>query len=85
MILAGQVGVVGHLKVGDDVIVTAQSGVPNDVESGKHVAGSPAFDHRQWLKVTAIQQKLPDLVKTIRDLERRLAKLEQAGSEEDTE
>lgn len=83
VILAGQVGVVGHLKVGDDVIVTAQSGIPNDVEPGKHVAGSPAFDHRHWLKVIATQQKLPDLVKTIRDLERRLARLEQAGSEED--
>lgn len=81
VILAGQVGVVGHLKVGNDVIVTAQSGVPNDVEPGRHVAGSPAYDHRQWLKVTAAQQKLPDLVKTIRDLERRLAKLEQAGTE----
>lgn len=85
VILAGQVGVVGHLKVGDDVIVTAQSGVPNDVEPGRHVAGSPAYDHRQWLKVTATQQKLPELVKTIRDLERRLARLEQAGGREDTE
>lgn len=85
VILAGQVGVVGHLKVGDDVIVTAQSGVPNDVEPGRQVAGSPAYDHRQWLKVTAIQQRLPELVKTIRDLERRLARLEQAGNEDAAE
>ena len=67
-ILAGQVGVAGHCKVGDGVIMTAQSGVSHDVPAGKVISGSPAFDNRQWLKATAIFNRLPDI---IRKLQRR--------------
>jgi UDP-3-O-[3-hydroxymyristoyl] glucosamine N-acyltransferase len=67
-ILAGQVGVAGHCKVGDGVIMTAQSGVSHDVPAGKVISGSPAFDNRQWLKATAIFNRLPDI---IRQLQRR--------------
>ena len=68
VILAGQVGVAGHLTVGDGVIATAQSGIPNDVPAGKKVSGYPAVDSMQWLRTTALINKLPDL---IRDLKRR--------------
>ena len=68
VILAGQVGVAGHLTVGDGVIATAQSGIPNDVPAGKKVSGYPAVDSMQWLRTTALINKLPDL---IRDLKSR--------------
>lgn len=68
VILAGQVGVAGHLTVGDGVIATAQSGIPNDVPAGKKVSGYPAVDSMQWLRTTALINKLPDL---IRELKRR--------------
>ena len=32
--LAGQVGVAGHLTIGDGVIATAQTGIPGSVEKG---------------------------------------------------
>jgi len=66
VILAGQVGVAGHCKVGDGVIVTAQSGTHGDIPPGSMVSGSPAFDHRVWMRSTAIFAKLPDLVKAMR-------------------
>ena len=77
--LAGQVGVVGHLSIGDDVVVTAQSGVPGDVEPGRMISGSPAFDNRDWLKATAVFARLPELQKRVRELERKLAELEERG------
>src|SRR6266496_58655 len=49
-ILAGQAGVAGHCKVGDGVIITAQSGTHGDIAPGSMVSGSPAFDHKQWLR-----------------------------------
>jgi UDP-3-O-[3-hydroxymyristoyl] glucosamine N-acyltransferase len=64
-ILAGQVGVAGHCKLGDGVIMTAQSGVSHDVPAGKVISGSPAFDNRQWLKATAIFNRLPDLIRQL--------------------
>jgi UDP-3-O-[3-hydroxymyristoyl] glucosamine N-acyltransferase len=62
-ILAGQVGVAGHCHIGDRVIVTAQSGVGGDIEAGKVISGSPAYDNRQWLRVCAIMPRLPELLK----------------------
>lgn len=65
-ILTGQVGVVGHCTVGEGAIVTPQSGVSNDVEAGKIVSGSPAVDHRDWLRYSAVLPKLPELARAVR-------------------
>jgi UDP-3-O-[3-hydroxymyristoyl] glucosamine N-acyltransferase len=66
VILAGQVGVAGHCNIGDGVIVTAQSGTHGDIPAGSMVSGSPAFDHKQWLRAVGIFSKLPELAKAIR-------------------
>jgi UDP-3-O-[3-hydroxymyristoyl] glucosamine N-acyltransferase len=66
VILAGQVGVAGHCKIGDSVIVTAQSGTHGDIPDGSMVSGSPAFDHKQWLRCTAAFPKLPEIAKAVR-------------------
>jgi UDP-3-O-[3-hydroxymyristoyl] glucosamine N-acyltransferase len=76
VVLAGQVGSAGHLTIGDGAIVTAQSGVGDDIEPGKVVSGSPAFDNRKWLRSTASFTRLPEIHRVMRDLERRVAKLE---------
>jgi hypothetical protein len=54
VILTGQVGVAGHLEIGDGVIVTAQGGVGQDIEPGKVVSGSPSMDNKLWLRSTAL-------------------------------
>ncbi len=64
-VLAGQVGVAGHCHIGDGVIVTAQSGVGGNVEAGKIISGSPAYDNRQWLRVSAIMPRLPELLRQL--------------------
>ncbi|HZU09543.1 MAG TPA: UDP-3-O-(3-hydroxymyristoyl)glucosamine N-acyltransferase [Pseudacidobacterium sp.] len=64
-ILAGQVGVAGHCHIGDKVIVTAQSGIGGDVEAGKIVSGSPAYDNKQWLRVSALMPRLPEILKRL--------------------
>jgi UDP-3-O-[3-hydroxymyristoyl] glucosamine N-acyltransferase len=71
VILAGQVGVAGHCNVGDGVIVTAQSGTHGDIPSGTMVSGSPAFDHKQWLRAVGIFNKLPELARAVRHLTAR--------------
>ena len=66
VLLAGQVGVVGHSFIGDGVIVTAQSGVPGDVAPGSVISGSPAFEHRRWMRSVAAFNRLPELIKQMR-------------------
>lgn len=76
-VLAGQVGVAGHLTIGRGVRATAQSGIPNSVKAGAFVSGYPAIDNRDWLKSSAVFRKLPELRKTVIDLEHRIAELEE--------
>jgi UDP-3-O-[3-hydroxymyristoyl] glucosamine N-acyltransferase len=80
VLLAGQVGVSGHLTIHDNAIVYAQSGIGQDVEKGAMMSGSPAFEAREWLRSVTAFPKLPELLKTVRQLERRLQKLEAAGA-----
>jgi UDP-3-O-[3-hydroxymyristoyl] glucosamine N-acyltransferase len=63
VILAGQVGVAGHCNIGDGVVAIAQAGLHGDIPAGSMLAGSPAFDHKQWLRATALFSRLPELVK----------------------
>jgi UDP-3-O-[3-hydroxymyristoyl] glucosamine N-acyltransferase len=68
-ILAGQVGTAGHLTIGDGTVITAQSGVPSDVPARSLYSGYPAVPNRQWLKMMAALNRLPDLYKRVQHLE----------------
>jgi UDP-3-O-[3-hydroxymyristoyl] glucosamine N-acyltransferase len=76
VVLAGQVGVTGHLKIGDGVMVGAQGGVIADVEAGKTVSGTYAMPHATWLRVQATLPTLPEMRRTIKNLEARVEQLE---------
>lgn len=79
VILAAQAGIVGHLCVGDGAIVGGQAGVHSDLPAGTVVSGSPAFDHREWLKAQPVVRRLPELRSRVRELERRLREIEGAA------
>ncbi len=74
--LAGQVGVVGHIQIGDDTIVGAQAGVSKSLPAKTMVSGSPAVEHQLWKKSQVALLKLPEMLKTVRALERRIHELE---------
>ena len=75
-ILAGQAGIAGHLTIGDGATVGPQAGVARSVPPGAVVSGSPEMPHRQWLRVQRITAQLPELAQHLRELEKRLAALE---------
>ncbi|HEX7296604.1 MAG TPA: UDP-3-O-(3-hydroxymyristoyl)glucosamine N-acyltransferase [Pyrinomonadaceae bacterium] len=77
VILAGQAGVAGHLKIGDDVVLTAKSATSHDIPAGKIISGIPAFDNKDWLRSTAAFRRLGEMYRLLKDLERRLLKLEE--------
>lgn len=74
-IMAGQSASSGHLTIGNGAIITAQSGVPRDVPAGAIHSGSPAVENRQWLKVVAALNRLPELQKRVHKLEAELEDL----------
>lgn len=74
VMLGGQVGLVGHIELGDDVKVGAQSGVPKSVAAGKTVFGYPARDIMETKRIEAALNRLPELLKRVRQLEEELKK-----------
>jgi len=76
VLLAGQVGISGHLTIHDNATIYAQSGIGGDVAEGAVMSGSPAFEAREWLRAITAFPKLPELLKTVRQLEKRLERLE---------
>jgi len=81
VILAGQCGLAGHLHIGDGVRVAAQTGVTSDVPAGQTVAGYPHQPIAEWRRSMAVQRHLPELQRTLRKLEARVAKLEQNSTD----
>ena len=77
-------GVSGHLTVHDNAIVYAQSGIGGDVPAGARISGSPAFDAGQWLRAITAFPKLPEMVRTIRELKKKVEQLEQNGRNSQT-
>src|SRR5580658_7287967 len=68
VLLAGQVGVSGHLTIHEGAIVYAQSGIGGDVKAHTRVSGSPAFDAAEWLRAITAFQKLPEILRAVREL-----------------
>lgn len=80
VLLAGQVGISGHLTIHENSVVYAQSGIGGDVAAGSVVSGSPAFEAGQWRRAITAYPKLPELLKTVRQLEKRVNELESRNS-----
>ncbi len=72
VILAGQVGVANQAVIGDGAIATAKAGIHSDVEPGAIVTGTPALPHKLFLKVAAIQRKLPEIYQSLKQIQKQL-------------
>jgi UDP-3-O-[3-hydroxymyristoyl] glucosamine N-acyltransferase len=78
VLLAGQVGISGHLTIHEGATVYAQSGIGGDVAPNSRVSGSPAFEAGDWLRAITTFQKLPEMMRSIRELKKRVEELESA-------
>ena len=71
--VGGAVGIVGHLEIGDDVVVTGYSMVTHSLPGpGTYSSGMPAIQSIDWRRTVARLRRLDAL-------ERRLARIERGG------
>ncbi|MDB6032864.1 MAG: lpxD [Verrucomicrobiales bacterium] len=75
--LAGQIGIGGHLKIGNKVTIGAQSGVMHDIPDGETWLGTPARPDMQMKRSYIGLLRLPDLLRKVRELEKRLEQVTQ--------
>ena len=73
VILAGQTGIAGHCSRGRWRDPDGAVGCSHDVPAGKMISGSPGFDNRIWLRAVAIFQRLPELLKRLDRVEKKVA------------
>jgi len=74
--IGGQAGFIGHIKIGDYAIIAAQSGVSKSIADRKYVFGTPANDYKKEFRIHGARRRLPDLLKDIVNIKKRLKKLE---------
>ena len=72
VVMAGQVGVNGHLDIPDNVRIGAQAGVLNNPQPNTEILGTPAMEASQAKRVILSTMHLPDLIKRVRELEKQL-------------
>ena len=74
VVMAGQVGLRDHVQIADGVMIGAQAGVSESLLEGGKYLGSPAVPIRQEIQCLMARQKLPELRKLVRKLEREMAR-----------
>ncbi len=74
--MGGQVGLADHSHVGDDVHLGARTGINGRLDEPGMYFGYPPLKFREALRVASLTSKLPDLNDRVKELERRLAELE---------
>jgi UDP-3-O-[3-hydroxymyristoyl] glucosamine N-acyltransferase len=78
VVLAGGAGVVDNVKIGDGTMIAVSSVALQDVPAGKKLLGVPATDIKEQLRVIGLTRRLPKLVEQLKQVSKRLDKLETA-------
>lgn len=71
----GQVGLAGHIHIADHVNFGAQSGVISDIKESTTVLGAPAIPAKNFMRSSAIFNRLPEIYRTIGQLQREIEQL----------
>lgn len=75
VVFAGQTGCTGHITIGDNVTFAGKTGIIGNVPSNGVYAGYPMRPHKEWLKLAAYESRLPEMAKTIKELQKEIAAL----------
>ncbi len=78
VVFAGASGSSDHVEIGDGAVLGAQAVATGKIEPGQTVLGLPARDVRKELKSKSVYRNLPELAKEVKQLGKKVKKLEAA-------
>jgi UDP-3-O-[3-hydroxymyristoyl] glucosamine N-acyltransferase len=78
VVFAGQAGLVDNKSVGDGAILAVKSVATEDIPAGETVLGTPPQNMQRELRCIAVYQRLPEMAKQVKELSRKVEKLEAA-------
>ena len=68
--IGGQAGIVGHIQIADGTKINGQSGVSKSIRKENiTVTGTPAYEFSAYMRSQAVNRKLPELEKKVKELE----------------
>ena len=76
VMMGGQSGISDHASIPSGTIIAAAAGVMGSIDEPGVYSGYPARPHARQMRAAAASYKLPELLKTVRQLEERIAELE---------
>lgn len=71
----GQVGLAGHIHVADHVVFGLQAGVISDVKEATTLLGAPAINAKNFMRSSAIFNRLPDIYRSLGQMQREIEQL----------
>jgi UDP-3-O-[3-hydroxymyristoyl] glucosamine N-acyltransferase len=72
VVLAGQVGLGGHITIGKGAKAGGQAGITSDVPAGSFVNGTPAIPFQLERRIAVLNQRLPELFRRVDALEAQI-------------
>ena len=73
--ISGQCAIIDHVTIADDVVLLHRPGVINDIDEPGVYAGAPVQPIKDYFRNMAVANKLTDLRKQVRQLEKQVAEL----------
>lgn len=78
--IGGQASVIGHVTIGDNSILTGCSTAIRDMPPGSFWMGHVAAPHKEWKRIHAATQHLPELTRKVTALEQTVEELKRESS-----
>lgn len=78
VVFGGQSGAIDNVTIGDGVVVTAKTVIFSDIPAGQTLMGRRARPINDELRSASIYQRLPELSKQVKELAKKVQKLDAA-------
>jgi UDP-3-O-[3-hydroxymyristoyl] glucosamine N-acyltransferase len=76
VLVGPQAGTIDHVRITSDVRLAGRTAVVQPIDTPGDYSGAPATEHKRWLRSVLATYTLPELRRTVKEIERRLARLE---------